>query len=122
MSDFAGKWSDRFSSNTYYANLYTGESAGISTYSSSQSYEFSGNTYKWDLLAVNSYGSHAAVGQGKGKGIFKILNNWQIHFSEMEGKPKTFDAYFSATKGGRVLWMNDAQYPGSGIFTGFSKK
>jgi len=39
----------------------------------------------------------------------------------MEGKPKTFDAYFSCIKGGRILWMNDAKYPGTG-FTGFSKE
>lgn len=122
MSDFTGKWADKFSSNTYYANVYTGESAGMSTYTSSQSFEFSGDTYKWNLVAINSYGGQAKFGQGKGNGTFKVLNNWQIYFSEMEGKPKTFDAYFSATKGGRVLWMNDAQYPGSGIFTGFSKQ
>ena len=42
-------------------------------------------------------------------------------FFEMEGKPKTYDAYFSFVKGGRILWMNDAQYTGSGIFTKFKK-
>ena len=121
--DFTGKWSDHFSSNTYYANVYTGLSAGMSTYSSSQSFEFfSGNKYKWNLVAVNSYGGSSQFAQGKGQGTFKVLNNWQIYFSEMEGKPKTYNAYFSCVKGSRILWIIDAQYPGSGLYTGFSKE
>lgn len=121
-SDFAGKWEDRFSSNTYYTNIYTGMSAGMSTYSSSQWYEFSpGQKFKWQLVAANSYGGNTNFAQAKGAGTFKVLNNWQIWFSDQEGKPKTYDAYFSATKGGRVLWMNDTQYKGSGIFTGFGQ-
>ena len=116
-----GEWKDRFSSNTFYANYYTGAYAGMGTYSSSQSFEFDSNqTYKWHLVAVNSYGGAANVAQAKSSGSLKMLNNWQILFSNMEGKPKTFDVYFSSIKGGRVLWMNDAKYPGSGIFTGFS--
>jgi hypothetical protein len=120
-SDFKGKWTDHFASNTYYANIYTGMSAGMSTYSSSQWFDFgNGQSYKWQLVAANSYGGATSFGQAKGSGTFKVVNNWQIWFSDIEGKPKTYDAYFSATKGGRVLWMNDAQYPGSGIFTGFT--
>lgn len=117
-----GKWSDHFASNTYYTNVYTGMSAGMSTYSSSQWVEFGkGNSYKWQLVAANSYGGVSNFAQAKGAGTFKSLNNWQLYFSDMEGKPKTYDVYFTATKGGRVLWMNDAKYPGSGIFTGYSK-
>jgi hypothetical protein len=122
QSDFAGKWVDKFASSTYYANIYTGASAGMSTYTSSQSFEFTVSNYKWRLVAANSYGGRSEFGQAKGNGTFKVLNNWQLYFSEMEGKPKTFDAYFSAVKGGRILWMNDAKYPGSGIYTGFSKQ
>jgi hypothetical protein len=119
-----GKWSDHFSSNTYYANVYTGASAGMSTYSSSQFFEFSaGQKYKWQLIAVNNnYGGATSLVQAKGAGSFKMLNDWQIYFSELEGKPKTYDAYFSCIKGGRILWMNDAKFPGSGIFTGYSKE
>jgi hypothetical protein len=123
VSDFKGKWTDRFSSNTFYTNIYTGMSAGMSTYSSSQFFEFgTGQTYKWQLTAANSYGGNTKVAQAKGNGAFKVLNNWQIYFSDIEGKPKTYDVYFSCIKDGRVLWMNDAKYPGSGIFTGFQKE
>lgn len=125
-SDIAGtgKWSDHFSSNTYYANIYTGASAGMSTYSSSQYFDFSaGQAYKWQLIAVNNaYGGATNVAQAKGAGSFKMLNNWQIYFSQLEGKPKTYDVYFSCVKGGRILWMNDAVAKGSGTFTGYSKE
>ena len=120
--DNTGKWSTNFSSNTYYTNIYTGNSAGMSTYSSSQSFEFgTGQTYKWQLAAANSYGGSTNVAQAKGAGTFKSINNWQLSFSDIEGKPKTYDVYFTALKGKRVLWMNDTENPGSGIFTGFSK-
>ncbi len=118
----SGEWKDSFSSNTYYANYYTGASAGMSTYTSSAWFVFkAAYNYHWELVAVNSYGGEMDVAKSKSDGTFKSLNNWQLYFSDMEGKPKTFDVYFTAIKGGRVFWMNDAKYPGSGIFTGFSK-
>jgi hypothetical protein len=116
-----GQWSDRFSSNTFYSNYYTGAYEGMSTYSSSQSFEFGQNqSYKWELVAANSGGGRTSFAKATGKGSFKLINEWKIRFSEMEGKPKTYDAYFSAIPGGRVLWLNDADYAGSGIFTGFT--
>ncbi len=122
-TDFSGKWNDHFASNTYYTNAITGMSAGMSTYSSSQWFEFgSKQNYRWQLVMANSYGGASSFASAKGDGTFKVINNWQMHFSELEGKPKLFDVYFTATKGGRILWMNDAKYPGSGIFTGFAKE
>ena len=119
--DNTGQWSDHFSSNTYYSNIYTGASAGMSTYSSSQWFEFgTEQSYKWKLIAANTYGT-TQISQAEGKGTFTVVNDWQIKFSEIEGKPKLFDAYFTAIKGGRILWMNDTQYSGSGIFTGYKQ-
>ncbi len=116
-----GEWKDSFSSNTFYVNYYTGASAGMSTYSSSAWFVFKDDyKYHWELVAANSYGGAMDVAQAKSDGTFESPNNWQLYFSDMEGKPKTFDVYFSAIKGGMVLWMNDAKSPGSGIFTGFS--
>jgi len=109
--DFTGKWNTKFSNNTYYANVYTGASAGMSTYSSSQVYEFfSGSKYKWNLAAANSYGGASQFASAKGAGTFKVVNNWQIYFSDIEGKPKTFNAYFSCIKGGRILWIDGDAY------------
>lgn len=122
-SDLKGRWDDHYSANTYYTNIYSGMSAGMSTYSSSQWFIFGeGATYTWHIVAANSYGGQTKFAQADSKGNFESLGNWQLRFSNMEGKPKTYDAYFSAVKGSRILWMNDAQYPGSGNFTGYSKK
>lgn len=114
LTDLNGKWTDRFSGNTYYANIYTGMSAGMSTYSSSQFFDFTtaNQTYKWEVVTANSYGGTTDFNSGKGAGSFKLLNNWQIYFSKMEGKPRTYNAYFSCVKGARILWLQDAGYGG----------
>lgn len=118
-----GEWTDRYSSNSFWSNYYTGAYEGMSTYTSSEKFVFgSGQSYSWDLIAANSYGGRTNVASAKGAGTFKSLNNWQLYFSNIEGKAKTYDVYFTAVKNGRVLFMNDAKYPGSGVFKGFSKK
>ncbi len=121
--ELRGLWADHFSSNTFYTNVYTGASAGMSTYSSSQEFNFTGpGTYKWNLVAANSYGGQTQFASAKSEGQFKMVNDWQIWFSDIERKPRKYDAYFSYIKGGKVLWLNDAEYAGSGIFTGYMKK
>lgn len=122
-SDLDGEWSDRFNSNTFYTNIYTGLSAGMSSYSSSESFTFSGGrNYRWHLVATNSAGGRTAFAQGKSAGTFKVTGPWQIYFSDIEGKPKTYNSYISYIKGNKVLWMIDAAAPGSGIYTGYAKK
>ena len=103
--DNTGKWSDHFSSNTFYSNYYTGASEGMSTYSSSQEFVFGKNqSYSWELVAANSYAGTTKFAKATGKGAFKLVNQWKLQFSNMEGKTKTFDAYFSAVKNGRILF------------------
>ncbi len=102
-----GTWKDKFSANTFYTNVYTGLSVGMSTYSSSQESTFSsGANYSWHLVAANSYGGSTKFAQAKGNGNFKVQNGWKISFSDIEGKPKTFDVYFACIKGGRVLFID----------------
>jgi hypothetical protein len=60
--------------------------------------------------------------QVKSSGKFSVLNNWQISFSSIEGKPKKYNAFFSCIKGARLLKLVDANHPGSGIPTIFGKK
>lgn len=120
--DGTGKWNAGYSSNTFYANYYTGAYAGMTTYSASQWFDFkAGQKYHWELVAANSGMGQIQTAQAKSDGSFKLINDWQLQCSNIEGKPKTYDAYFSAIKGGRVLWLNDAEVRGSGIFTGYSK-
>ena len=122
-SDFDGEWTDRFAANTFYTNIYTGLSAGMSSYSSNESFAFTGfKNYSWHLVAVNSGQGRSTFAQGKSAGTFKVLNPWQISFSNIEGKPKTYSAYFSYIKGGKVLWMRNAEYSGDIGYTGYALK
>ncbi|MBO9657832.1 MAG: hypothetical protein J7527_03325, partial [Chitinophagaceae bacterium] len=118
-----GEWNSRFSSNTFFSNYYTGAYAGMSTYSSSQWFVFGNNqSFTWELIAANTDRGQTKVANAKGGGKFTVVNNWQISFDKIEGKEKLYDVYFTAIKGGRVLFMNDAKFPGSGVFTGYGRK
>ncbi|WP_295122090.1 hypothetical protein [uncultured Chitinophaga sp.] len=115
-----GKWSDQFSSNTFYYSYYTGSLVGTSTYTSAQFFVFGkSQSYRWELYAANSAGGQTTFAQAKSKGNFTSISEWQIQCSDIEGRPKTYDVYFSSIKNGRVLFMNDAKSPGNGVYTGF---
>ncbi len=120
QSDFKGKWTNNFSGMQQWYNVYTGNSAGMTFNSSNQEFDFTGgNHYNWKILAVNGMVGNYSVGQAKSSGTFSVPNNWQVNFSDIEGKPKTYNAYFSCIKGARLLWLQDAKYPTT--FTTFGK-
>jgi hypothetical protein len=117
-SDFNGTWTTDFSSIQQYVNMYTGMSASMSSYSSKQVFEFNGTRYKWSISTASGMAGNLKFKGTKSNGTFSLASNWQVKFSDMEGKPKTYDAYFSCIKGARVLWLSDAGYPG---YTAFGK-
>lgn len=109
-SDLPGKWSSDFASNTFYTNIYTGWSEGMSTYTSNITFEFGSKKYNWSLVAANSSGGHTDVIQGNSSGTYSVKDNWQIFCSDIDGKPATYNAYFSCIKGARFLWMQNSEY------------
>jgi hypothetical protein len=119
-NDLAGKWSSGFSSSSAYYNVYTGVYAGAGVYGSSSSFEFNRNkTFVWQIAVGQSGpGTGMKVDKARSTGSWKLLNNWQIWFSEIERKPKTYNAYFSCFKGGRILWLQDQSY---GDYSAFGK-
>jgi hypothetical protein len=122
-TDFKGTWTSDFTGIQHLYNVYTGNSAGMNIHQSNQTFQFgAGNTYNWSLVAVNGTVGNTKFVSVKSSGKFTVLNNWQISFSDIEKKPKKYDVYFKCIKGARVLMMNDATYPGSGIFTAYGKK
>ena len=118
--DLTGKWSNEFQGSTNYYNLYTGLYTGSNTFASRQHFEFRENkTYHWDLVIANGgAGSVMKVDQTKASGTWKMANNWQVWFSEIERSQKTYNAYFSCFKGGRILWLQDVSY---GSYTAYGK-
>ncbi|MBL0068331.1 MAG: hypothetical protein IPP39_07525 [Chitinophagaceae bacterium] len=121
--DFTGTWSSDFTGMQQLYNVYTVKYAGMNINQSNETFQFgAGGSYSWSILSVNGQVGTMRYSNAKSSGKFTVLNNWQIRFTDIEGKPKKYNAFFSCIKGARVLKMLDADYPGSGIYLVFGKK
>lgn len=110
-SDLTGKWTNDFSGALSYVNAYTGASAGMSTHASNEAFEFGpGNKYKWDLGVASGFVGNIKFQSANSSGTLSVPNNWQVTFSDIEGKPRTYNAYFACVKGARVLWFDDSGF------------
>ncbi|MEO7991563.1 MAG: hypothetical protein ABI663_18565, partial [Chryseolinea sp.] len=120
-ADLKGKWTNNFTGMTQYVNAYTGADAGANTHASNESFEFmQDNTYHWEIGVASGMVDNIKFQNAKSNGKLNLPNNWQIHFSDLERKPKTYNAYFSCVKGARILWLEDSAYAIG--YTGYGKK
>lgn len=109
--DLKGKWTNSFSGMTQYANIYTGASAGADTQSSAQNYIFGpGNAYKWDIGVASGFVGNIKFQSARSSGRFTLPSVWQIAFSDIEGKPRSYNASFTCIKGGRLLWLDGTAF------------
>jgi len=119
-ADLSGKWTNNYSGMLQYVNVYTGANAGMNTHSSSQTFEFAADgNYKWEISVASGFVGNIKFQNAKSAGVATLPNNWQIHFSDLEGKPKTYNAYFTCIKGARILWLEDTSYPTG--YTGYGR-
>lgn len=110
-SDLSGKWTSNFSGLTQYVNANTGASAGADTHASNESFEFAaGNNYKWSIGVASGFVGNIKFQSAKSSGKFSVPNNWQLSFSDIEGKPKTYHTFFTCIKGARILWIGDTGF------------
>lgn len=110
-TDLKGKWTNNFTGLTQYVNANTGASAGADTHASNESFEFAaGNTYKWSIGVASGFVGNIKFQSAKSNGKFSVPNNWQINFSDIEGKPKTYNVQFTCIKGARILWIGDTGF------------
>ena len=110
-SDLQGKWTNDFSGAIQYVNAYTGFDAGMATHASVENFQIGpGNAYKWDLGVASGQVGNIKFQSVKSSGKFSMNGNWQINFSDLEGKPRTYNAYFSCIKGLRILWLDDRAF------------
>jgi hypothetical protein len=110
-ADLTGKWTNDFSGAIQYVNAYTGFDAGMATHASVENFQIGpGNTYKWDLGVASGNVGNIKFQSAKSNGKFSMAGNWQITFSDIEGKPRTYNAYFSCIKGLRILWLGDRAF------------
>ncbi len=110
-----GKWSNNFGANTFYYSMYTGLSTGMSTYSSTEEFTFTGdNTYHWEILATNSAGGSTTFAQAKSNGTFNLTDNWNINFSNIENTQRKYAVWYAAVKNGRILFIGGTPYNWTG--------
>jgi len=106
-TDIQGKWSGDYSGAIQHVNAVTGFDAGMDTHTSTENFQFvPGNTYLWDLSVASGSVGNIEFQSVTASGIFSKNNSWQINFSDIEGKSKTYDVHFSCIKiCGCFVWM-----------------
>lgn len=110
-TDLKGKWTSNFSGLTQYVNANTGASAGADTHASSQEFEFiAGNGYRWTIAMASGFTGNIRFQNAKSAGRFSMTGNWQVNFSDIEGKPRSYPVHFSCIKGARILWIDGTGY------------
>ncbi len=106
-SDLAGKWTSDFSGAIQYVNAYTGFDAGMDTHASVENFQMGpGTSYNWDIGVASGAVGNIKFQSRKSSGKFSMISNWQVTFSNIEGKARTYNVYFSCIKGLRVLWLD----------------
>lgn len=110
-SDLKGKWTNNFTGMQQYVNAYTGANAGMNTHASNESFEFGeGSTYHWNLGVASGFVGNIKFQSVKSNGKFTVPDNWHINFSDIEGKPRSYNASFSCVKGARMLWIEGSAF------------
>jgi len=110
-SDLRGKWSNKFTGVTQYVNAVTGLDAGMTSHASVENFWLGpGNDYKWEVTVASGVVGNLKFQNAKSNGKFSMSGNWQVKFSDIEGKPRTYNAYFSCVKGLRILWLDDTAF------------
>jgi hypothetical protein len=110
-TDLKGKWTSNFTGTQQYVNAYTGANAGMSTHASNENFQFTGtNTYTWNVGVASGFVGNIKFQSAKSAGTFSVPTPWQVSFSDIEGKPQTYNAQFTCIKGARILWLGETAF------------
>lgn len=110
-ADLKGTWTTDFGAAISYVYVSTGLYAGMDTHSSAESFQFlNGSNYNWELNVASGQVGNMKFRQAKSTGRVTAPDNWHIQFSDIEGKPRKYEAMFSCIKGLRILWLDGKPY------------
>ena len=105
--DIPGVWTSSSAAGVDLYNIYTGDSLGMATSSSSNEFTFAANGGYTEI-----YKSASGVGAGlsyygqTNKGRYTVSNSSTLTLTNrFKGKAHEFSAYFEAVKGGRILHL-----------------
>ncbi|WP_022799689.1 hypothetical protein [Deinococcus ficus] len=117
-ADLKGEWSSSAGGITQWVNSFTGLSAGATGFSSNVTFTFGpGSAYIWNLVMASGVIGAQNVQSARSSGQFSMKGNWQVNFSDIERRPRLYNAYFEAGRGGqRILWLQDTAYGGYSAF------
>lgn len=106
-ADLKGRWTNDFSGSLSFVNAYTGAAAYTDTHASIENFAFGARgTYSWDLGVASGAVGNIKFQGVKGSENVSVPTVWQLSFSSISGKRRTYAAHFSAVKGGRILWLD----------------
>ena len=92
-ADLQGKWTNDFSARFQFVNAYTGASAGTDTHASIENFVFGpANSYKWEIGVASGYVGSIKFQSLKSAGRVSVPSVWQMTFSDIQGKPRTYNA------------------------------
>lgn len=63
-----------------------------------------------DAKKITVAGGRTNFAKAQSPGKRTMLSNWQARFSDIDGRPQTFDAQFSCIRGARVLWIKGVPF------------
>lgn len=110
-SDLSGKWTSNFTGAIQYVSATTGLDAGMDTHASVENFNISsGNNYNWDIGVASGQVGNIKFQSKKSSGRLTMTGNWKINFSDIEGRSRSYDAYFSCIKGLRILWLDNKAF------------
>lgn len=117
-ADLKGEWSSSAGGITQWVNSFTGLSAGATGFSSNVTFTFGpGSAYTWNLVMASGVIGAQNVQSARSSGQFSMKGNWQVNFSDIERRPRLYNAYFEAGRGAqRILWLQDTAYGGYSAF------
>ncbi len=115
-ADITGKWAASKGGFAQYYNVYNGNYAGMNAVSIKS--QLTIGTDGQLLLEHNGAGGMVGNQQffsEKYNGPY-TLNNWDISFTDQNGKQTAYHAFYQAVKNGRILYLQNKQYSGQEYF------
>lgn len=120
QADITGKWVQSSGAFAQYYNVYSGNYAGMNAVSITSQLTIGTD----GQLLLEHKGASGMVGNQQFfsesyKGPY-ALTNWDLSFTDQQGKQTAYHAFYQAVKNGRVLYLQNKQYSGQEYF--FVKK
>lgn len=109
--DVVGTWASTSGSFAQYYNVYNGLYAGMNAASTADKFSFGASgKYSAEHKGASGMVGNQQMYQQDDAGSYSV-SNWELTLNS-KTETKSYDAYFQAVKGGRILHLQNKQYSG----------